>query len=411
MKKNTLLTVALTVIVASAAIIGGAYALKGAVSPGSSAEAVVMDFYAEWTGYEGNPIVDRIYRESAYVSDRYSQKLDAVIDSFDRGGFDPVLCAQDIPSGIRIANSAVKGDSAVITVEEEFSGGNRMAEAVLKKVNGAWLLDDIICREGESGGGLNSGVSPAIQNAVGGYIRENINEFSPREAVLGGTFHVTSVRFTGPNSCVVDYEDGHIALEARAVFEVPAAGEVKITSFELSDTVGTPDFKHNGNLTEAGDGWQLVYEEPGKPALSARLEFDDRSVCSDARDDSCSPVYWETGRRAEIIGYRQGESVLVRNLRLIGEASKSISNDAAVTDFFGCVAAGNEIMRPDCPGCAAYCDTPDGQRFEEPSASTGGDQSFCEDKCGDGVCNEMVCMAQGCPCAETPSSCPEDCQK
>jgi uncharacterized protein len=33
----------------------------------------------------------------------------------------------------------------------------------------------------------------------------------------------------------------------------------------------------------------------------------------------------------------------------------------------------------------------------------------CIDACGDGFCDEMVCQAEGCPCAETLESCPEDC--
>jgi hypothetical protein len=33
----------------------------------------------------------------------------------------------------------------------------------------------------------------------------------------------------------------------------------------------------------------------------------------------------------------------------------------------------------------------------------------CRDLCGDGVCQEVVCMAVGCPCPETPQTCPEDC--
>lgn len=33
----------------------------------------------------------------------------------------------------------------------------------------------------------------------------------------------------------------------------------------------------------------------------------------------------------------------------------------------------------------------------------------CEDLCGDGICQEIVCEAIGCPCAETPESCPQDC--
>jgi|GEM_PF-4380472 len=37
-------------------------------------------------------------------------------------------------------------------------------------------------------------------------------------------------------------------------------------------------------------------------------------------------------------------------------------------------------------------------------------QEICEDLCGDGTCQEVVCMGAGCPCAETPDTCPQDCQ-
>ncbi len=37
--------------------------------------------------------------------------------------------------------------------------------------------------------------------------------------------------------------------------------------------------------------------------------------------------------------------------------------------------------------------------------------NICRNLCGDGVCQKMVCMAVGCPCAETATSCPEDCNK
>lgn len=35
--------------------------------------------------------------------------------------------------------------------------------------------------------------------------------------------------------------------------------------------------------------------------------------------------------------------------------------------------------------------------------------SHCKDLCGDGECQEIVCEAIGCPCAETPINCPTDC--
>ncbi|MFP4424042.1 MAG: hypothetical protein ACLFP2_02305 [Candidatus Woesearchaeota archaeon] len=36
---------------------------------------------------------------------------------------------------------------------------------------------------------------------------------------------------------------------------------------------------------------------------------------------------------------------------------------------------------------------------------------FCEDQCGDGYCDEVVCMGEGCPCPETKENCPIDCLK
>jgi uncharacterized membrane protein YkoI len=35
----------------------------------------------------------------------------------------------------------------------------------------------------------------------------------------------------------------------------------------------------------------------------------------------------------------------------------------------------------------------------------------CKNLCGDGICQEIVCMAIGCPCPETPQSCPQDCKE
>ncbi|MFH1894344.1 MAG: hypothetical protein ABH813_00340 [Patescibacteria group bacterium] len=33
----------------------------------------------------------------------------------------------------------------------------------------------------------------------------------------------------------------------------------------------------------------------------------------------------------------------------------------------------------------------------------------CQNKCGDGACQEVVCMAIDCPCSENKENCPEDC--
>ncbi len=45
----------------------------------------------------------------------------------------------------------------------------------------------------------------------------------------------------------------------------------------------------------------------------------------------------------------------------------------------------------------------------EESDSTDEQESICQDMCGDGVCQAIVCLGSGCPCAETADNCPEDC--
>ncbi len=40
-----------------------------------------------------------------------------------------------------------------------------------------------------------------------------------------------------------------------------------------------------------------------------------------------------------------------------------------------------------------------------------GEKGICVNKCGDGICQEIVCLATGCPCPEMKENCPADCQK
>jgi hypothetical protein len=47
------------------------------------------------------------------------------------------------------------------------------------------------------------------------YLQNNISDLSPVKEVLGGTFYVTNIEFTDSRRGTVEYEDGHIALEAQ----------------------------------------------------------------------------------------------------------------------------------------------------------------------------------------------------
>ncbi|NQV09203.1 hypothetical protein HQ529_05105 [Candidatus Woesearchaeota archaeon] len=72
-----------------------------------------------------------------------------------------------------------------------------------------------------------------------------------------------------------------------------------------------------------------------------------------------------------------------------------------ITNYDECVAAGNPIME----SYPEQCMTKDKVTFVNENAVV------CQDNCGDGECAEMVCLAIGCPCAETPETCPIDCNE
>ncbi len=73
-----------------------------------------------------------------------------------------------------------------------------------------------------------------------------------------------------------------------------------------------------------------------------------------------------------------------------------------VNNFEECVKAGYPVMET----YPRQCKTPDGRMFIENTKI-----ETCKNLCGDGVCQELVCMAIGCPCAESKESCPQDCKK
>ncbi len=75
----------------------------------------------------------------------------------------------------------------------------------------------------------------------------------------------------------------------------------------------------------------------------------------------------------------------------------------AASSYDECVAAGHPVLKS-YPG---QCVMPDGTRFIQPMPDP---PAICTARCGDGQCQEMVCLGSGCPCAETAASCPQDCR-
>jgi hypothetical protein len=110
-------------------------------SEATNPETVVQEFYNGYLHYNGNPLVDKVYRSNK----RLSPSFVASLDDFTQGEmhFDPVLCAQDKPVGITTHSAQMSGDRAVVGVTDSFPGHRFSVELV--QIDGEWKIDRVVC--------------------------------------------------------------------------------------------------------------------------------------------------------------------------------------------------------------------------------------------------------------------------
>lgn len=121
-------------------------------------EAVVESFYAwyltangydEASGEMRNSLVDGSYRERPELAPEMIERVEAILASFAEGpggGYDPILCAQDIPTGISTGEAEFTGETARVPVETSFEGHSFIVE--LTQLEGQWLMSDVLCAAG-----------------------------------------------------------------------------------------------------------------------------------------------------------------------------------------------------------------------------------------------------------------------
>jgi hypothetical protein len=93
-------------------------------------------------------------------------------------------------------------------------------------------------------------------------------------------------------------------------------------------------------------------------------------------------------------------------LAIAGCSVHAENKDVEPTTYEECVQAGYAVLKtmpPRCVTSSRRVFTQELQRSERPL------KDLCVDACGNGMCEELVCMGSGCPCAESESLCPEDC--
>ena len=139
---------AVLIVVLLFAVLVTAVAAQETLSPAETVEAF-YDWYLGYIDYDrdagtfNNPLVDRAYRDAPYLAPDFIDEVDALLDSFTGGGYDPFLCAQDFPESVTVAGSMALDVAAVVLVETGFV--NHALTVDLELVDEAWMITAIHC--------------------------------------------------------------------------------------------------------------------------------------------------------------------------------------------------------------------------------------------------------------------------
>jgi hypothetical protein len=113
---------------------------------------VVQSFYDWYLSYPGNVVAEGAYRSSEHLTEPFIEKVDGIVASFERGGYDPFLCAQDLPGDLVVGDEVTRaGDAATILVHEVWNPGTEyeMTSHVtveLQMMDGEWKISNIVCK-------------------------------------------------------------------------------------------------------------------------------------------------------------------------------------------------------------------------------------------------------------------------
>lgn len=137
-------------VLASAAIIFPSALAKPAGE--KSPEAVAESFYAWYLEAYGNPaegtiespLVTKVYRQSDFLTTSFIGHVDDVLAGFEtQSGYDPFLCAQDLPAEMKADGTFLHGELASVIMRSGFPG--HVLTVDLQEIDGTWKISNITC--------------------------------------------------------------------------------------------------------------------------------------------------------------------------------------------------------------------------------------------------------------------------
>jgi hypothetical protein len=129
--------------------------LYESTTPFNAPEDVVSSYYDWYLSYccdvaaqmTRSPLVDGAYHGSDYLTENFKTEVDLLLASFEGYGYDPFLCAQDIPDSITLETVDISGDEATVVAHGSWEGHEMLV--LLKLVDREWKIDDVICHVNE----------------------------------------------------------------------------------------------------------------------------------------------------------------------------------------------------------------------------------------------------------------------
>lgn len=106
-------------------------------------------FYRWHVGFPGNPLLHTRDKWREYFTPAFIQQVEEILAPREGpgGGFDPFLCAQDIPAELAFAEEERSADEVTIRVQKLWGPGSPASELTvhLVRLDGRWWIARITC--------------------------------------------------------------------------------------------------------------------------------------------------------------------------------------------------------------------------------------------------------------------------
>ena len=120
-------------------------------------DSVVRAFYDFYLGYIGdpatenfhNPLVDKAYHDTPYLTESFVQHIDELLAEFGGAGYDPFLCAQNIPTFIEPDVTFARNGIASVVFRSSFP--NQLVTVDLQPEGDSWRIDNVTCAHDPAG--------------------------------------------------------------------------------------------------------------------------------------------------------------------------------------------------------------------------------------------------------------------